>query len=172
MVQKLFDINNLQGLTDEEVIERLAQDGYNELPSTEKRTIFHILFEVIREPMFLLLIACGALYLVLGDVQEAMMLLGFVFVVIGITIYQEQKTEKALDALRDLIQPARAGHPQWGAEAHRRPRSGPRRYRADFRRRPRPGRFGSALSHQPAGGRIPADRRIGAGAQEGLGWSG
>jgi Ca2+-transporting ATPase len=105
MVQKSFDINNLQGLTDEEVMERLAADGYNELPSTEKRTIFHILFEVIREPMFLLLIACGVLYLVLGDVQEAMMLLGFVFVVIGITIYQEQKTEKALDALRDLSSP-------------------------------------------------------------------
>ncbi|HZU86876.1 MAG TPA: cation-translocating P-type ATPase, partial [Anaerolineaceae bacterium] len=93
------------GLTDEEVMERLAQDGYNELPSSEKRTIFHILFEVIREPMFLLLIACGGLYLVLGDVQEALMLLGFVFVVIGITIYQEQKTEKALDALRDLSSP-------------------------------------------------------------------
>ena len=105
MVQKSFDINNLQGHTDEEVMERLAQDGYNELPSTEKRTIFHILFEVIREPMFLLLIACGGLYLILGDVQEALMLLGFVFVVIGITIYQEQKTEKALDALRDLSSP-------------------------------------------------------------------
>jgi Ca2+-transporting ATPase len=105
MLQKSFDINNLQGLSDEEVIERLAQDGYNELPSTEKRTIFHILWEVIREPMFLLLIACGGLYLVLGDVQEAFMLLGFVFVVIGITIYQEQKTEKALDALRDLSSP-------------------------------------------------------------------
>jgi Ca2+-transporting ATPase len=105
MVQKSFDINSLQGLTDEEVMERLASDGYNELPSTEKRTIFHILFEVIREPMFLLLIACGGLYLILGDVQEALMLLGFVFVVIGITIYQEQKTEKALDALRDLSSP-------------------------------------------------------------------
>jgi Ca2+-transporting ATPase len=105
MTQNTFDINNLQGLSDEEVIERLAQDGYNELPSTEKRTIFHILFEVIREPMFLLLIACGVLYLALGDVQEALMLLGFVFVVIGITIYQEQKTEKALDALRDLSSP-------------------------------------------------------------------
>jgi len=105
MSQQSFDINNLQGLTNEEVTERLAQDGYNELPSTEKRTIFHILFEVIREPMFLLLIACGGLYLILGDVQEALMLLGFVFVVIGITIYQEQKTEKALDALRDLSSP-------------------------------------------------------------------
>ncbi len=105
MNQTTFDINNLQGLNDEEVMERLAQEGHNELPASEKRTIFHILFEVIREPMFILLIACGILYLVLGDVQEALMLMGFVFVVIGITIYQEQKTEKALDALRDLSSP-------------------------------------------------------------------
>jgi P-type Ca2+ transporter type 2C len=100
-----FDINHLQGLTDEEVVERLAADGYNELPSGKKRTIFHILLEVVREPMFLLLIACGSLYLILGDIEEALMLLGFVCVVIGITIYQEQKTEKALDALRDLSSP-------------------------------------------------------------------
>ncbi len=99
------EINALQGLTNEEVIERLAKDGYNELPSSEKRTMLHIILEVIREPMFLLLIACGSLYLILGDIQGAAMLLGFVFVVIGITVYQEQKTEKALDALRDLSSP-------------------------------------------------------------------
>jgi len=104
-MDKSFDINNLRGLTDEEIIERLAQDGYNELPSGKKRTIFLILFEVVREPMFLLLLACGVLYLILGDIQEALMLLGFVVVVIGITLYQEQKTEKALEALRDLSSP-------------------------------------------------------------------
>lgn len=100
-----FDEHNLQGLTDQEVLERLAQDGYNELPSTKKRTFFHLLFEVIREPMFLMLIACGVLYLLLGDEAEALMLLGFVFVIITITFYQEQKTEKALEALRDLSSP-------------------------------------------------------------------
>ncbi len=57
--------------------------------------------------MFLLLVACGAIYLVLGDMQEALMLLGFVFVVMGITLYQERKTERALEALRDLPAPAR-----------------------------------------------------------------
>ena len=55
--------------------------------------------------MFLLLIACGVLYLILGDFKEALMLLGFVFVIIGITLYQENKTERALDALRDLSSP-------------------------------------------------------------------
>ncbi len=73
----------LQGLTEQEARERLATDGYNELPSAKKRTFFHILLEVLREPMFLMLIACGVLYLFLGDQEEAIMLMGFVFVVIG-----------------------------------------------------------------------------------------
>ncbi len=100
-----FGESNLQGLTDQEVLERQAEDGYNVLPSARKRTFWHIVWDVVREPMFLMLIACGALYLFLGDVQEALMLLGFVFVVMGITLYQEQKTERALEALRDLSSP-------------------------------------------------------------------
>ena len=70
----------------------------NELPSAGKRGILSIAAGVVREPMFLLLLACGALYLILGDVQEAVMLLGFVVVIMGITIYQEQKTENTLQA--------------------------------------------------------------------------
>ena len=83
----------------------MKEEGFNELPSTKKRGLSAIAFEVVREPMFLLLVACGSLYLVLGDVQEALMLLGFVFVVLGITLYQERKTERALEALRDLSSP-------------------------------------------------------------------
>ena len=100
-----FEETNLQGLTEQEALEHLAEDGYNELPSAKKRTFLHILFEVVREPMFLMLIACGLLYLILGDSEEALMLMGFVVVIIGITFYQEQKTERALEALRDLSSP-------------------------------------------------------------------
>jgi len=103
--QATFDINHLQGLSQSQVQSRLAEDGFNELPGKEQRSFLHIILEVLREPMFLLLIACGGLYLLLGDMQEALMLLGFVVFIIGITIYQEQKTEKALDALRDLSSP-------------------------------------------------------------------
>lgn len=93
------------GLTDSEVASRLQQHGYNELPSSKSRSIFATAWDVVREPMFLLLLACGTIYLTLGDVQEALMLLGFVFVVLGITFYQERKTERALEALRDLSSP-------------------------------------------------------------------
>lgn len=96
---------DLEGLTQQEARDRLAADGPNELPGTKKQNFWHILFGVVREPMFVLLIACGLLYLLLGDVQEAVMLMGFVVVIIGITFYQEQKTERALEALRDLSSP-------------------------------------------------------------------
>ncbi len=100
-----FDLAHIQGLSSAEAEERLNSDGYNELPSAKNRSGLAIALEVVKEPMFLLLIACGSLYLLLGDIQEALMLLGFVFLVMGITIFQEQKTERALEALRDLSSP-------------------------------------------------------------------
>jgi Ca2+-transporting ATPase len=100
-----FDIHNLPGLTESQAAERLRTEGYNELPSSRNRSLFAIALEVVREPMFLLLVACGTLYLATGEVTDALMLLGFVGVVMGITIYQERRTERALEALRDLSSP-------------------------------------------------------------------
>jgi Ca2+-transporting ATPase len=95
----------IKGLTQKEASEILQKDGYNELPSSKPKSVLKIALGVIKEPMFLLLVACGSLYLILGDIQEGLMLLSFVFVVMGIEFYQEKKTEKALDALRDLASP-------------------------------------------------------------------
>ncbi|MEA4852118.1 MAG: cation-translocating P-type ATPase [Paludibacter sp.] len=100
-----FQAEKLKGLTQQEVNEKLASEGYNELPSSKPKSVFQIALGVVKEPMFLLLVACGTLYLLLGDVQEGLMLLSFVFVVMGIEFFQEKKTEKALDALKDLASP-------------------------------------------------------------------
>ncbi len=102
---KGFDINSGIGLSEHEAAQRLKEEGFNELPSTKKRSLLAIAFGVAREPMFLLLVACGTLYLFMGNMEEALMLMGFVLVVIGITLYQERKTERALEALRDLSSP-------------------------------------------------------------------
>ncbi|CAN5235002.1 HAD-IC family P-type ATPase [soil metagenome] len=83
----------------------LAQNGPNELPVSQPRSVLRLVREVAFEPMFLLLVACGALYMALGDVQEALMLLGFVFVVMGISFVQQRRSERSLDALRDLSSP-------------------------------------------------------------------
>jgi Ca2+-transporting ATPase len=100
-----FDLTTAVGLSDTEVAARLEADGPNELPSSKPRSLLAIACEVVREPMFLLLVASGAVYLTLGDLTEGLLLLAFVFVVMGITLYQQRKTERALEALRDLSSP-------------------------------------------------------------------
>lgn len=96
---------NLEGLSEKQARENLKKYGFNEIPSQKKRNIFTILLSVVKEPMLLLLIACGLVYLFLGEHHDALMLLSFVFVVVGITFYQERKTERTLEALRDLSSP-------------------------------------------------------------------
>jgi Ca2+-transporting ATPase len=90
------DLAPFRGLPQQEAQRRLRQEGYNELPSTRKRSLLAIALNVVREPMFLLLIGGGAIYLLLGDVREALVLLGSILVIMGITFYQEQKTERAI----------------------------------------------------------------------------
>ena len=100
-----FDVGNICGLSSEEAARRLTEEGYNEIPSARRRSIFSIAFEVLREPMFLLLVAVGSIYFVLGEIREGLILLSFVLVVMGITFYQERRTERALEALKDLSSP-------------------------------------------------------------------
>jgi len=94
-----------QGLSANQAKEKLRTEGFNNLPSSKPRNFFSIALGVVKEPMFILLVACGTLYLVLGDIQEGLMLLSFVFVIMGIEFFQEKKTEKALDALKDMASP-------------------------------------------------------------------
>ncbi len=96
---------DITGLSSEEAARQIEANGYNELPASRPRTVFAIAFDVIKEPMFLLLVMVGGIYLILGDVQEALMLLSFVFFIMGITFYQERRTERVLEALRDLSSP-------------------------------------------------------------------
>ncbi|HXK45630.1 MAG TPA: cation-transporting P-type ATPase, partial [bacterium] len=98
-------MSQLSGLTESEVQKLLKIHGYNEIPSSEHRTIVNILKDIMKEPMFLLLVACGVIYLLLGNRLEAQMLLAFVFVIMGITFYQQRKTETALLSLKNLSSP-------------------------------------------------------------------
>src|SRR6476469_3731002 len=92
------------GLSTIEAARLLAQEGPNALPSDRPR-FWTIVLETMREPMFLLLIAAAVLYLALGDLHEGLLLLFMVSITIGLTLYQEGKTERSLAALRDLSSP-------------------------------------------------------------------
>jgi len=99
------NINSLPYLSEQEATDLLKKNGYNELPSTKSRNVFKIAFEIISDPMFSLLTIGGTLYLILGSLQEALILFGFVLFVMGMTFYQEHKTERALETLRNLSSP-------------------------------------------------------------------
>jgi Ca2+-transporting ATPase len=94
-----------KGLTTVQAAAKLKEEGLNSLPSSKPKNFFSIALGVVKEPMFILLVGCGTLYVVMGDLQEGLMLLGFVFVIMGIEFFQEKKTEKALDALKDMASP-------------------------------------------------------------------
>lgn len=94
-----------KGLSAAEAEQKLRTVGFNQLPSAKPKTIWHIGWQVMKEPMFLLLISCGTLYLILGDYREGIILLSTISVIIGITFYQYNKTERALEALKNLSSP-------------------------------------------------------------------
>ncbi|HSA59105.1 MAG TPA: cation-translocating P-type ATPase [bacterium] len=94
-----------QGLSENEAAERFKNEGPNEIPTSKRRGLVSIALEVAGEPMILLLLTASAVYFSLGDIKEALMLAVSVLLVLAITFYQEHKTERALEALRDLSSP-------------------------------------------------------------------
>ena len=94
-----------RGLTDSEAQRRLRQFGPNTLPAAHKATLFSIAFATLKEPMLVLLLSTGVVYLLIGDLREAIAILASIFLVIGISVVQKQRTERTLEALRDLTSP-------------------------------------------------------------------
>ena len=84
---------------------RLREEGPNELGVSQRRTLRDIAWEVAREPMFLLLLGAGSIYLLTGDTREALVLLGFVVIIMAVTALQERRSDNALEELRELSSP-------------------------------------------------------------------
>ena len=93
------------GLSAEEAARRLLAHGPNDTGQNQTRTLPGIVRDVLREPMFLLLLGAGTVYLAMGDTHEALVLLGFVVLIMGLTVLQERRTDRTLSALRDLSSP-------------------------------------------------------------------
>jgi Ca2+-transporting ATPase len=93
------------GLTAEEAAARLAAEGHNDLPAAKRSSPLALIGEVVREPMFALLLGAGGLYAAVGDLGEALMLLLFATISVSIAIIQRGRSERVLEALRDLTSP-------------------------------------------------------------------
>ena len=105
MPNKPAALTSIHGLREADAQARLKSEGYNELPRPDRRTPLRIIVEVVREPMLALLLAGGVIYLALGDLKEALILLVFATMSVLITVVQETRTERVLEALRDLASP-------------------------------------------------------------------
>ncbi|MDE2605146.1 MAG: cation-translocating P-type ATPase [Burkholderiales bacterium] len=93
------------GLSAAEALERLRRFGPNETGEGRGGTWRRALAAVAGEPMFLLLLAAGAIYLVVGDLAEGVLLAFFALVAVGLVVLQQERGERALDALRALAVP-------------------------------------------------------------------
>lgn len=102
------NLNNLLssgGLSESFVLQRQIEEGPNELPQSKPKRVISIVIDVLKEPMVYLLLGCGVIYFILGDLHEALMLMGFLVLIISITVVQETKAERSLEALKDLSSP-------------------------------------------------------------------
>src|SRR5216683_2447128 len=84
----------MSGLSEDEAARRLRSEGYNELARPRRRNLLRIAIEVCSEPMFELLLAASAIYFVLGDIGEALMLVGSAITTVAVAIVQENRTER------------------------------------------------------------------------------
>ncbi|MBR9999493.1 MAG: hypothetical protein KFF73_11000 [Cyclobacteriaceae bacterium] len=93
------------GLTHEEVNLFRQKTGYNVLDSKTHRNFLHILRGIVTEPMFLLLTAACIIYFITSAYMEGFVMFGAILIVSGISLFQELRSENALNALKKLTEP-------------------------------------------------------------------
>jgi Ca2+-transporting ATPase len=96
---------HLVGLSEEQLQQSRKQYGFNQPAELKKSAWYRLLFDILKEPMLLLLIAVSIIYLLVGDYAEALFMLAAIVVVSGISLYQDSRSKKALEALEKLNQP-------------------------------------------------------------------
>jgi Ca2+-transporting ATPase len=94
-----------KGLDNALVIQMRQLHGWNEWDDAQIRSSRQIFKEIVLQPMFLLLIACGVLYMLIGDFTEGLILFGTNLIIIGISFFQQKKAENALASLKQLQAP-------------------------------------------------------------------
>ena len=105
MLASATDTDQPIGLSTAEVSSQQKRYGKNIFTYESQHRIFRLLFDVFREPMFILLIVACVLYFVLGEVSEGVMMAITMVIVAAISIYQDVKSSNAIDALRQYAEP-------------------------------------------------------------------
>jgi Ca2+-transporting ATPase len=100
-----FNVNPRTGLSSEEADKRLAEQGPNQIRKTKRESLLEMILESLREPMIIVLLAVGVLYLVFGELRDALTILAIIFFVIGVETFNERRAEKAIESLHKLAEP-------------------------------------------------------------------
>lgn len=101
----MLPVNHIpDGLTDEQVIASRELHGKNILQAKEQSSLAEALKEAFTEPMFLLLLAAGVIYFLLGESGEGIFMIAAIFLVSAISVYQGSRSRNALEALKALNQ--------------------------------------------------------------------
>ena len=93
------------GLSNEEVISSRKKNGNNSLEHQQKNHFLISLLEMIKEPMFLLLVAAASIYYISGDYGDGIFMTVAIVLVSAISLFQESRSRNAIDALKKLTQP-------------------------------------------------------------------
>lgn len=96
---------HLRGLTTEELKTSRKKFGFNQIDAIKKNAWYRMLLDILKEPMLLLLIAVTVIYIIVGNYSEAIFMLGAIIAVSGISFYQDNRSKKALEALKKLNEP-------------------------------------------------------------------
>lgn len=94
-----------EGLSDDEALRRLKENGYNELSQRKPRTVLQLLWSELTDPMILILIAASVLSFFLDEFIEGVVILVIVFINAIISIVQEKKAESSIEALKSISSP-------------------------------------------------------------------
>jgi Ca2+-transporting ATPase len=91
-----------QGLSGAEVIASRQLNGSNTLDLKEDRVFLRVLKEIILEPMFIILLAACIVYFAVGQFKEGIIMLISIFIVAGISLFQEYRSKNAIEALKKI----------------------------------------------------------------------
>jgi P-type Ca2+ transporter type 2C len=105
MPGKIIQPDNLQGLSAQQVTDLRRQYGRNIFQAESSRSFIKIAWDTFKDPMFILLFIACALYFILGEVSEGIMMLAAMGLVAAISLYQEVKSTHALNALKQFTEP-------------------------------------------------------------------
>jgi Ca2+-transporting ATPase len=105
MAETTIEIGNLSGLLPQDIPLLQRQYGKNRVHLGAGHRMLRILIDIIREPMFILLVIACSLYFILGEIGEGVLMAIAIVIVTAISLYQEAKSSRALEALKQLTEP-------------------------------------------------------------------